>query len=288
VSFSGVGGSNWDLLLGSDNAQLGLNASVFLNVYAQAIGNYSITVVGTSGSLSHAVSLHLIAQDVGFSFNPPSLAIQQGTSLVTSLSLTSRNGFTGNVSLNAVSNLPDWFLFKVSMSPSVIFVPPRATVTSSVVMSAADFTPPGSATVSVHATFGSQGWVTPIPVQITQAPEPLSLLSYVFNSNSNATLWIRNDGPLPVLVNRYNVTDGLGNTYYWCLQSFVNCGSNPLQINSTSIGGLNVLVGTNCSTSSSSPRCTVYGSQFIFQTGHSYNVNVWTTRNNMFTFTIKT
>jgi hypothetical protein len=157
-----------------------------------------------------------------------------------------------------------------------------------VTMSADEFTPPSNGTVSVLATtfgssFGSQSWLRTTPVQIRLAPELLTVSSYVLNSNSNATLWIRNDGPLRVLINQYNVTDSLGNSYYWCLQSYVACGSSPLQINSASIGGLNVLVGTSCTTAGGPPRCSVHGTQFTFQTGHSYTVTVQTSRYNLFT-----
>ncbi len=284
VSLNG-GGPNYDVLLGSDNALLGLNTTAFIAVSAPATGNFTIAVIGTSGSLSHAATLRLIAQDIGVDVNPQSLSLLQGSSVVTNLSLTSQNGFSGSVNLRAVSNFPIWYFqeasVKASVSSATIFLSPYTTVTMDVTVSVDDFTPPSNGTVSVIATIGNTSWVRTINVEVRKAPESLTFMSYVFNSDSNATLSIRNDGPAAVAIVYYTVTDDLGNTYSWCLGGPLQC-LYPVQINATTVGALNVLVGSICYLG-----CSISGSQFTFQANHSYTVTMQTSRNNSFTIIIR-
>jgi len=71
-----------------------------------AIGSYSGTVTGTYGSLSHTVSIQVVSNtQPGFtiSASPQSFIVQAGFSNYTTLTLTSVNGFSGDVSLSSTS-----------------------------------------------------------------------------------------------------------------------------------------------------------------------------------------
>jgi hypothetical protein len=199
------------------------------------------------------------------------------------------NGFTGNLSLSAGSNFyngyPDAFVY-ASVSSANVVVPAHGVATKNFIVTSGDFTMPKNGnvtlTIDLSNTVTHVIWARTVNVQVTQAPESLAFPNYLLNSPSNATLFIRNNGPAAVVLVAYNVTDSLGNTYSWCLQGYMYC-SGPPQINATNIGGLNLLVGTICTSLGGPPRCQVYGSQFTFQTGHSYTVTVQTSRNHLFT-----
>jgi hypothetical protein len=65
------------ILLGSDAAMFGLNVTTRMVVAATALGNYSVTVVATGGSLSHSSILAVFSRDISTSINPTSLSIAQ-------------------------------------------------------------------------------------------------------------------------------------------------------------------------------------------------------------------
>jgi hypothetical protein len=287
VSFNGGAGSSWEVLLGSDNALLGLNATAFIDMSTPTIGNYSVSVVGASGSLSHAATLRLVAQDLVVCLSPSSIVLPQGSTVVSGLSLTSLNGFAGNVSLAATSNLSWGYVsddfVKASISPGTIIVPSPTSVSRNVVVSDGDFARLVNGTVSVAVSIASESWLRTQNVQIIQPPESLGFPSSKLNSPSNATLWIRNNGPAAVKIISYNVTDSLGSAYFWCLSGPLLCNF-PVVINATLVGALELDVGNICYVSGG--ECKNYGSQFTFQTGHSYTVTVQTSRNHYFTTTI--
>ena len=78
------------VLLGSDAATFGLNTTVWMAVAASSLGDYSVNIVGSSGSLTHSISLTVHSRDVRVQTTQQSFSIQQGhRSLLNSLSKVS-------------------------------------------------------------------------------------------------------------------------------------------------------------------------------------------------------
>jgi uncharacterized membrane protein len=69
-------------------------------------GSYPLTITGTSGSLSHSVTVTLVVNgDFSISATPPSLTIPRGGSGNYTVTIAAGAGFTGTVTLSA-SGLP--------------------------------------------------------------------------------------------------------------------------------------------------------------------------------------
>jgi len=64
-------------------------------------GNYTLTITGTSGSLSHSTTAILRFQDYNISANPVSITVNAGTAAASTVTVTALNGFTGLVNLSA-------------------------------------------------------------------------------------------------------------------------------------------------------------------------------------------
>src|SRR6266487_3509976 len=64
---------------------------------ASSMGNYTILVTGTNGSLTRAVTVSVAIVDFGVAANPTSLSISIGSSGTSTLTLTSVNCFSGSV-----------------------------------------------------------------------------------------------------------------------------------------------------------------------------------------------
>lgn len=115
VSFTTAAPANLNVkLAGATNpnplALLGRNDTLFVDVGASNVGNYTFTVTGTSGVLSHSVTLTVIAQSLTFTVNPNPIPIVNATSpsggIVTTnatMTLTGVNGFSGNLYLSVVA-----------------------------------------------------------------------------------------------------------------------------------------------------------------------------------------
>jgi hypothetical protein len=73
------------------------------------VGNYNFTVTGTSGALTHSVTLRAVTQNLTFTVNPDPIRIVNSTSpRVTTnatMTLTGVNGFSGNVSLSVTADV---------------------------------------------------------------------------------------------------------------------------------------------------------------------------------------
>src|SRR5438034_369939 len=83
---------------------LGPNGQATLTVTAPVVGNYTATVTGTSGSLSHSATVFVTvtsnAPDFTITANPTSLTIVPGASGLSSISLHGVNGFNNTVLLS--------------------------------------------------------------------------------------------------------------------------------------------------------------------------------------------
>jgi subtilase family serine protease len=114
-------------------------------------GTVTLTVTGTSGSLTNTTTISLtvtaaVVPNFALSASPASLVISQGTSGVSTISVTPQNGFSSGVSLSAPVLPP---------GVSASFSPNPATATSTLTLTASSTAATGAATVTITGTSGS-------------------------------------------------------------------------------------------------------------------------------------
>src|SRR5207247_1476133 len=78
---------------GSGTATVSCNATVS--------GNYTLTVTGTNGALSHSTTIIISVQDYTITANIANVAINAGTAGSSTITITPLNHFSGTVSLSA-------------------------------------------------------------------------------------------------------------------------------------------------------------------------------------------
>jgi VCBS repeat-containing protein len=121
-------------------------------------GNYPlITITGASGTLSHIanVTLNVIPPppgDFSISASPASLTVQQGASVVDTITITSQNGFSGNVNVS-VSGAPDFG--SASFSPAAVPVTTTQSGNSALGIFTSTDTPTGIYTLTITGTAAS-------------------------------------------------------------------------------------------------------------------------------------
>lgn len=263
-------------------------ASSTLSVTAPStIGNYSIVVVGLSGShskTSYATALLTIQvqsdQDFSISANPSNLTGLAGSTNTTSITVTSLNGYTGTISLTAAvpfgyitvtGGQTPLTLSSGGSASSVLFV------TTSLVNTA-----PGTYTVTVTGISGHKAHSTTVTVIVRDPTPPptvvehLNLVGYTFNNGTTLTLTLQNTGTTPVTLASYMVRDSSGDA--WSLTNW-----NSITIQPGATGTATVLIGVNCG---SCVYTGIIGLFFQFATGQTYTVAVTTAANNQFTFTV--
>jgi hypothetical protein len=105
----------------------GVSCSVTLALSASASGNYFVTVYGTystsdpSGNpdtLVGTVTLSVVVSDFGFTVSPTSISFASGQTGTSTVTLTSLNGFAGNVVLSTGTVLPAGLT--ITYSPSTV------------------------------------------------------------------------------------------------------------------------------------------------------------------------
>ncbi|TMI59881.1 hypothetical protein E6H14_02225 [Candidatus Bathyarchaeota archaeon] len=104
--------------------------STTLSLSAAANGDYTVTVTGTSGLLSHTtavITLHVTTPDFTITASPASFTISVGGTGTSTITITPINGFSGTVSLTATVN-PSTGL-TASLSPTSIMMSGSSTLT---------------------------------------------------------------------------------------------------------------------------------------------------------------
>ncbi len=169
-----------------------------------APGSYAITVTATSGGSSENIVLTLTITTVGFtiSASPASLAVPQGSSKNDKITVTSQNGFSGQVALFSLI-LPDGVT--VTYNPALVTVPANGAATANLTVQASPAASTGSFGLAATGQFfdsttASFQIVTDnVPVNVTGNKSTFVTLSSAFNREG-----IYDDG-----LDTHNVTNGL-------------------------------------------------------------------------------
>jgi hypothetical protein len=120
-----------------------------------AIGNYSIIVTATTGSLSHTIRVTVQVSNFGFSESANTLLVPVGGSGSVTVTATSVNGYNAPVNLIVNSGVPACVSY--SYSPNPIQLPARELGTSTLTFAAASTCASSSSLVSIQANSGTWG-----------------------------------------------------------------------------------------------------------------------------------
>ena len=100
-SSTGVGTVLWDpqTFGAKDQILLGKAGSLILNVKTGEVGNFTVTVIASSGPISHTESFPVIVENLTMTSSPSSLTIMRASLGTTEINVSSVNGLSGNFSL---------------------------------------------------------------------------------------------------------------------------------------------------------------------------------------------
>ena len=239
---------------------LGLQQSSNLSCNVGTAGNYTVTVAGTSGSLSHSAIVNFVVQDFQISANPNSIPLnvtQTGNSVI---AITPVNGFSGVVGLSQKVS-PSSGL-SCTLSPSTVTGSGHATLscTASVV---------GNYTVTVTGTAGSLlhsaaitytvGPVQPPDFTVTSNPTAVTILAGK-TGNSTITVTPINGFAGPVALSS-SVSPNMGLSCSLSATSVIVSGSSQTAVLScaSSISGAGIYNVTVAGTSGTLSHSTTVG-----------------------------
>src|SRR6266567_2435852 len=118
--------------------------------------NYTLTVVAQSANLSHSVLVLVIVPPPNFSLAlfPSAMSLAQGSSGNSKATLTSLNGFSGNITLS-LANIPVGV--GVGVSPFQFVLQPGGSATATVFVNVDSNAVPGTYPITISATSPSGG-----------------------------------------------------------------------------------------------------------------------------------
>jgi len=175
-------------------------------------GSYSITVSGTSGTISHSttVTLSVSTSEFTISETPTSQAIPLASEKQTVITVSSVNGFSGNVNLVATFSstaVACWFAGTLT-NKATVWVPSGGSATQWPTCGA--YGPAGSYAVTITGTSGSLSYSIILPVTVMDYSISASSVSFTAGSSGNSTLSLTSlsglSGPVSLAV---STTSGL-------------------------------------------------------------------------------
>jgi len=133
------------------------------------VGTYTLNVVGTSGSLSHAVNILIqvivSGGDFSISISPTTINVIQGSQTTSTVTLQASGTFSSPVTLTttAVNGL------SLSFTASPMLVPLAGTAAAQLIVSVAGSTPTGTYIIPIIAASGSLSHSTSLTVTVIRA-----------------------------------------------------------------------------------------------------------------------
>ena len=145
-----------------DTVLLGHAATLGLLVVATMLGNYTVNVIASSGSISHSNLLRVSVQNLTMTASPIAQNIARGSSSTTKLDMTSVDRFGGNLSLQAsiiinATRYPD--PKSLANLPATVILPSGGTVEVVITLQVAQAAQTGSRTVFLEAKKGAWNFV---------------------------------------------------------------------------------------------------------------------------------
>ena len=226
---------------------------VVLAASVAAVGGYVAVNILTRPTL----------QDIQLSYSPDPVSLFH-TPSSTTVTLTSRNGISGNLNLSAT-----WGRLNPVVSLTAVYLSAGGIATVTVTVSYAIYNGPIEFNVLVPG-LGTKGFLLNVMTNSS-----LALQSYSFASATNATLTLNNFQGFQIRPLSYVVADSIGDQY---TLNYSSTGPNCCAPGS--VASLQVLIGTNCAS------CVLKGNAFTFSSGNSYTVTLSTSPNYEFIYTI--
>jgi Glycosyl hydrolase family 79, N-terminal domain len=152
-------------------------------------GTAVVTITGTSGSLSRQTTLVLtvtapVVPDFGLSAGASTLALTQGTSTSSTITIGPKNGFAGSVALSA-SGLP--------AGVAASFNPSSTKTGSTLTLTASSAAATGTGAVTVTGTSGSLTHSLAIPLTVAAAAAPGGPASFTGSAPTNGVWYDEDD-----------------------------------------------------------------------------------------------
>lgn len=245
--------------------------TIGLTAKAAFIGNYTVIVTASSGSISHSVRLAIIVQGLDIGVSPAPLVITPPATVIINLTLTSLNGIGGNFSIAPAD--PCYLPVDQCLEyPVRVYLPPRGVVRASTIYHAPALSITTTLVIAAWSDFLQGSVSTTLRVVMN---ESLQMESYSFSSSTNVTLNILNNGPLGANLMAYKVTDGSVNQCFDIVWPPNSLAVLPQDSVTPVVTVLDRYCGWNGSYLA-----------FMFVTGHSYTVTLQTSRYNIFNFTV--
>jgi hypothetical protein len=244
------------------------------------LGYYNITVQGKTSTLSHSitVSAHVTppppppTPDFSLSSSSTWITTNQGTSVTTTLTVSSILSYSGNVALTVTIYPSGINSPSVSLNRSSLILPAGGSNTTTMFVNTFNAT---VRTYSISITGISLSHTHTLDVTLTVnrvvGTESLYLEFYSFTSATSANLLVRNFGSATTSLVSYYVTDASGDKY--TLASWNGPVMSPNQL-----GNATILIGASCS------GCVLSGSAFTFTQGNSYVITLVTRYSNQFSY----
>jgi uncharacterized membrane protein len=137
-------------------------------------GPYTLTIIGTSGTLEHTFNITVTVTapavpDFSLAASPSSVTVQQGNSAVSTITATSLQGFNSPIELS-VSGQPSGVT--ATLNPTSITPPADGSVNSTLTIQVDPSTAPGTYPLTVTGTSGSLTHTTTVTLQVTAPPPP--------------------------------------------------------------------------------------------------------------------
>jgi hypothetical protein len=249
-------------------------------------GTYSLLVIGlytnhgktTSSSAELTVQV-VTNQDYTITMSPSVITGPNGATNTTVVTVTSVNGYNGNVSLTFTA---PFGYFTVAGGTNPLRIVSGGTASSTLTITTNTITALGTYNISVTGTDGTRFHSVAVTVQVVDPITPpfineyLVMTSHTFNNSTMLTLNLQNTGNGTTTVVSYVIRDASGDAW-----SMTNLNSPTIPVGQT--GTATMYIGSSC------PTCIytgITGLFFTFQKGQTYTVTVTTTRNNQFTYTV--
>jgi hypothetical protein len=153
---------------------LGPATDLRLGVETGTIGNYTVTVTASSGSLLHTVTIPVFVQNLTLTASPSFLTIARGSSGTAEVDLASVNRLTGDLNMSGVvmvdaslSNTqyrdPD---SNASFTPPSVALAPGGTAKSVLTITVGQSAVTGNRTIVVSVSKGSYGFELFLPATV--------------------------------------------------------------------------------------------------------------------------